>query len=126
MRFKALVAATLAATLAVMNTTQATALYVPERYQPVILAVGWAPEDVPSLASVIQCESGWNSLAVGASGEIGLGQIMPSTWRAYEAHGAPEVSEHAWNPAAQLATARVIYEAEGWSSWTCARMLGIQ
>lgn len=121
MRFKALAAAALAATTAVLTPMNSTALYVPERYQGVIEAVGWAPTDIPMLAQVIECESGWNALAVGASGEVGLTQIAHGTWRAYEAHGAPSLGEHAWNPASQLYTSKVIHEQEGWAPWSCSR-----
>lgn len=110
----ALVAATLAAAIA-LPTHRATALAVPERYQPLV-AILWEPELVPRLAEVVQCESGWNSMAVGAAGELGLTQIMPATW--LSTPGAPALE--VWmSPAANLYTARAIYEEGGWAPWTC-------
>lgn len=115
-----LVAATLAA-ITLNNYSPAQALDIPERYQPLIAIVGWEPADVPMLAAVVACESGWNSLAVGAAGELGLTQIHPGTW--YDAQtfsDAPPI-EHWANPAANLYTAREIKEQYGWGRWSCAR-----
>lgn len=123
MRCKALAAAALAATTAVLIPMNSTALYVPERYQGVIEAVGWAAADVPMLAQVIECESGWNSLAVGDGGRaLGLMQIHGGTWVGAQAldEGVPGV-EHWSNPAANLYVGRVLYDQEGWAPWTCSR-----
>lgn len=122
MRFKALAAVALTAVTAVMTPTYSTALYVPERFQGVIEAVGWQPADIPQLASVIECESGWNALAVGDSGRaLGLLQIHAGTWNGAQSvdEGVPGV-EHWANPAANLYTGRVIHDARGWRDWTCA------
>jgi hypothetical protein len=123
MRFKALAAAALAATTAVLTPMNTTALYVPDRFQGVIEAVGWAAADVPMLAQVIECESGWNSLAVGDGGRsLGMLQIRDSTWQSAQAldEGVPGV-EHWSNPAANLYTGRVIHDREGFAPWACAR-----
>ena len=111
-----LAAATVAAALA-LPTHRATALAIPEYYQPLV-AIIWEPALAPRLAEVVQCESGWNSMAVGALGELGLAQIMPSTWSSTVA--APPI-EMWMSPASNLYTARAIYEESGWAPWSCAR-----
>ena len=104
----------------VMTTQPATALSIPERFQPVIAAVGWQPADIPDLAYVISCESSWDSLAVGAAGEIGLLQITFDTWQDMrKTHPDVPQYEHVWNPASQLYTGRVIFEESGWRRWSC-------
>lgn len=102
------------------------ALEVPEQYQPLLPILGWAPSEIPTLAAVVTCESGWNSFAVGQAGELGLAQIMPSTWESVqtdvnnEPTGVPDISY--WTSAsANLYTARVIKDRDGWGAWTCAR-----
>jgi soluble lytic murein transglycosylase-like protein len=112
------VAATLAA-LSLYHPVSATALAVPELYQPLIAIVGWTPADVPTLVQVVTCESGWNSLAVGQAGELGLAQIHPETWLDIQLVSDAPGMEHWANPAANLYTARVIREAYGWERWSC-------
>lgn len=115
-----LVAATLAA-LTLNNFTPVQALDIPERFQPLIAIVGWEPADVPMLAAVVACESGWNSLAVGAAGELGLAQIMPSTWENAQTYSDSPDIEHWMSPAANLYTAHEIKDQYGWSQWSCAQ-----
>lgn len=115
-----LVAATLAA-LSLYNYSPAQSLDIPERYQPIIAIVGWAPADVPMLADVVACESGWNSLAVGQAGELGLAQIMPSTWVSAQTDPTVPHIDYWTSASANLYTARVIKERDGWQAWTCYR-----
>lgn len=110
------------AVLSLTNYTPAIALAVPERYQVLLPIVGWEQENIPALAEIIQCESSWNTLAVGAAGELGLGQLMPSTWTSLP--NAPEI-DYWYSPAANLYTAHELYLREGWEPWTCADLLGI-
>ena len=115
-------AASLAAA-AYVPTQRVQALEVPERYQSVILAVGWQPADIPTLVDVITCESSWNALAVGDGGHaLGLMQIWPGTWEHAQEldDGVPGVESWS-NPAANLYTGRVLHDESGWRGWTCAR-----
>lgn len=116
--------AALAAVVLALPLSQATALEVPERYQAVIAAVGWEPADVPMLAAVVECESGWQTFAVGQAGELGLMQFQPRTWeyvRTELGSEAPPVWEAWWYPSAQFYQARILFEEQGWGPWSCAR-----
>ncbi len=104
--------------------TPATSLAIPERYQFVIQATGWQPSEVPMLAAVVTCESSWNAFAVGQAGELGLLQFRSETWeyvRSELGSDAPPAWESWWWPSAQFYQARVLYEAQSWEPWACAR-----
>jgi soluble lytic murein transglycosylase-like protein len=60
--------------------TRGGGLNVPEAYQSIVEEVA-RERGIPShlLAAALQVESGWNPEARGRAGEIGLGQILPST-----------------------------------------------
>lgn len=122
MRWQHLVAAGLGLAAAYVPT-QSQALLVPEAMQPIIHAVGWQPSEVPMLLDVISCESGWNPLAIGAAGELGLLQFKPQTWEGARQWDAeiPPVAEYWSSASAQLYTGRVLWEHEGWEPWSCAR-----
>lgn len=66
-----------------------------DKYQPVAdnaaRAAGVPPE---ILSAVVQKESAWNPYAVGSSGEVGLGQLMPGT--------AKGLGVNAWSPEENL------------------------
>jgi soluble lytic murein transglycosylase-like protein len=77
--------------------------------------------DKGELLAVMNCESGFNQKAVGKAGEIGLGQFMPSTWRAFNTERKTdldirsledqvEMMEWAWKHGKQ-------------NHWTCYKML---
>ena len=103
---------------------KATALAVPEFYQP-LMALFWQPEQVPTLVRIIGCESGWDRFAVEpTSGAAGLTQVMPGTWedaRVRLGSVAAPFHEGWHNPAQQLYTARVLYEERGWGPWEASR-----
>ena len=117
-----LVAATLAAA-SLYQPTRVQALDVPERFQFVVYAVGWQDADIPTLADVVTCESGWNALAVSPAGDLGLMQINPRTWESTRAidPDAPDVWAYWSNPAANLYVGRIIHDAQGWGPWGCNR-----
>jgi soluble lytic murein transglycosylase-like protein len=124
---KPLLAPLVAVAFSLSLYTPATSLAVPERYQFIIAVTGWQPAEVPMLAAVVNCESSWNTFAVGQAGELGLMQIMPSTWEYIntpEPYGlgsdAPTSWESWWWPSAQFYQARQLYEAQGWRPWSCA------
>ena len=52
------------------------------------------------LRAVVARESGWNPRALGTAGEIGLVQMLPSTWRFMESRG--EAQGNPWEPEVNL------------------------
>lgn len=117
-----LVALVAAVVLALPKAAPATALAVPERYQFVIAATGWQPAEVPMLAAVVECESSWDTFAVGQAGELGLLQFQTATWEYVRSRGseAPPAWESWWWPSAQFYQARQLYLEQGWGPWTCS------
>lgn len=119
-RLSALVAAV---TVALTSYSPVTALAIPERFQVVIRIVGWQPEDVPMLAAVVECESGWQTFALGQAGELGLMQLMPSTYdhvaRLDEQLPARD-NWSEWSPSVQLYAGKVLHTEQGWTPWVCA------
>lgn len=117
-----LIAALLAFSAFASSPESADTLYIPEQYGPLLSITGWAQADVPKLAEVVECESGWDNYEIGAAGELGLFQIMPGTWEDARARLGADVPP-AWevwtNPAAQFYVARVIHRERGWEPWTC-------
>jgi hypothetical protein len=73
--------------------TRGGGLNIPEAYQTMVDEIA-RERGIPShlLGAALQVESGWNPDATGRSGEIGLGQILPSTARD-PGYGLPPVSD---------------------------------
>ena len=115
-----LFAAPVLAAAAAFFPAHTDALAVPEIYQPLV-AIFWLPAETPALARIIECESGWDRFAVGAAGELGLTQILPSTWEDTNDRLGSDVPISYWSsPAANLYQARAIHQERGWSAWSCS------
>lgn len=99
----------------------------PEREAPVPLAgpggleqlvAGAFPEDPETAMRIVSCESGWNPAARSRTGDTGLFQIN-------DIHRAPGgVAEGLTiadlsDPATNVAVARKLYNAQGWTPWVC-------
>lgn len=71
--------------------------------------------------SVAVCESGLNPYAVGGHGERGIYQIHPVHINSIQQAG------YSWDQMfdykANIAYAKMLYGWQGWSPWTCARMI---
>jgi transglycosylase-like protein with SLT domain len=72
-------------------------------------AVGWSPNELPTMDRVMRCESGCNPWAHNRSGASGLMQIMPFWW-----HGRDP-----YNPGVNLVMALEIKRSSGWRAWSC-------
>lgn len=77
-------------------------------------------QDADRMVAVAFCESSHNVLAVGAVGERGLWQFLPTTWKANAARLGYTESD-VWDAhASSMVTAEMWSRAQQWQ-WTCAR-----
>lgn len=80
--------------------------------------------------TLARCEHGFKPEPIwnynGSSGFDGGLQFDPDTWSAYRRPYEPAFAYLA-SPAVQVAVARRVYAAQGWSAWpTCSRILGLR
>lgn len=79
------------------------------------------PEDfAEGFLAVAECESGYDTNAVGALGELGILQILPLNF--------PWMRRLVWNPYSEsdrIAFAAYYWQIAGWSPWSCAYKLGM-
>ena len=110
----------LAALCAALLPSPVSALAVPEDMQTVIRITGWAPSEVPTFSEIIECESGWDRFAIGAQGELGLLQLLPSTFEDANTRLGSDIPISYWSaPPANLSQGRVIYLERGFELWSC-------
>src|SRR5262245_35391682 len=76
---------------------------------PTALAAGWPAEEWPTVARVMECESGCQPRAYNRSGASGLMQVL-KRW-------APELD--LFDPATNLAVALDVWHRQGWQAWSC-------
>ena len=82
------------------------------------LVAGAFPEDPETAMRIVSCESGWNPAARSRTGDTGLFQIN-------DIHRAPGgvaeglTIEDLSDPATNVAVARKLYDAQGWTPWAC-------
>lgn len=83
------------------------------------------PEDPHTALAIAKCESGLNPDAYNphntdGSVDRGLMQLNSVHDKRLEALGLDP-----WNPEHNLQFARMLYEANGWRDWVCARKLAL-
>ena len=74
----------------------------------------WEEADWEIIRLIVQCESGGDTMAVGALGEIGLLQIHPVNLSLV---GDVDL----FDPLSNLNAGFEVYEEQGWRAWSCAR-----
>jgi hypothetical protein len=81
-------------------------------WAPVAFAVGWPPEQWPTISRVMWCESKCKPTARNRSGAVGLMQVL-SHWFAS--------GQDPTDPATNLAVALEVWHRQGWHAWSCYR-----
>lgn len=84
----------------------------------------WPIEDWADVERVVYCESRFQHRKVGDAGELGLGQVHPTSWpvlaRRYDLLNGPQNLEamweiyHGWRD-----DEGKLHKGEGWTPWSC-------
>ena len=78
----------------------------------------WVRVTYPEIYRVVNCESGWDNLARGQAGEIGLAQFMPATWEMF--NEMRKTNLDIFNPQDQVDMVIFAFEKEKYKKlWTC-------
>jgi hypothetical protein len=92
-----------------------------EQWRSLVASI-WPVDQVDNVLAVMNCESGGNPYAHNTNGEDSRGLLQINVGPGAHTDMA---SLDLFDPATNLRAAFQIWQASGWSPWSCARIVGL-